>query len=303
MDRRIRRYIRAKQKLIKLLAEQKQIIIHRAVTCGLDPNVRLKPSGVEWLGDVPEHWEVVRLKEVITPIEQGWSPQCDAQPASDGEWGVLKVGCVNRDAFDERQNKKLPSALEPVPALEIRDGDILVSRANTRELLGLAALVIRPRPKLMLCDKLFRFRSARARTDTRFLVYAIRQRTSRAQIESSTNGASDSMQNIGQGVIRNLLLSLPPLDEQRRVVVALKEQTSSLDAGMSQAQRKIDLLGEYRTRLIAGVVTGKLDVREAAARLPDEVEELEPLDETKADTDLESDAADELDAVPEEAEA
>ncbi len=60
VDRRIRRYIRAKQKLIKLLEEQKQAIIHRAVTRGLDPNVRLKPSGVEWLGDVPEHWEVVR---------------------------------------------------------------------------------------------------------------------------------------------------------------------------------------------------------------------------------------------------
>src|SRR5690606_34509668 len=61
-DRRIRRYIRAKQKLIKLLEEQKQAIIHRAVTRGLDPNVRLKPSGVEWLGDVPEHWSVKRFK-------------------------------------------------------------------------------------------------------------------------------------------------------------------------------------------------------------------------------------------------
>ena len=66
-DRRIRRYIRAKQKLIKLLEEQKQAIIHRAVTRGLDPNVRLKPSGVEWLGDVPEHWEVQRLKRCRTP--------------------------------------------------------------------------------------------------------------------------------------------------------------------------------------------------------------------------------------------
>ncbi len=62
VDRRIRRYIRAKQKLIALLNEQKQAIIHRAVTRGLDPNVRLKPSGVEWLGEVPEHWEVRRLK-------------------------------------------------------------------------------------------------------------------------------------------------------------------------------------------------------------------------------------------------
>src|SRR5690606_37261151 len=75
-DRRIRRYIRAKQKLIKLLEEQKQAIIHRAVTRGLDPNVRLKPSGVEWLGDVPEHWEVVRLKSLVSRVttgSRGWS--------------------------------------------------------------------------------------------------------------------------------------------------------------------------------------------------------------------------------------
>jgi type I restriction enzyme S subunit len=274
----INRAIRAKQKLIKLLEEQKQAIIHRAVTRGLDPNVRLKPSGVEWLGDVPEHWEVVRLKEVTSAIEQGWSPQCDAQSASDDQWGILKVGCVNRDAFDESQNKKLPAALEPMPALEVRDGDILVSRANTRELLGLAAVAINPRPKLMLCDKLFRLRPRNARADARFLVYAIRQRTSRAQIESSTNGASDSMQNIGQGVIRNLQLSMPPLEEQRQILASLEAQTSSLADGVSRAQREISLLREYRTRLIADVVTGKLDVRgvEVPAHVAsDETEEID----------------------------
>jgi type I restriction enzyme, S subunit len=73
-DRRIRRYIRAKQKLIRLLEEQKQAIIHRAVTRGLDPNVGLKPSGVEWLGDVPEHWEVLRLGRVIELITGSVSP-------------------------------------------------------------------------------------------------------------------------------------------------------------------------------------------------------------------------------------
>jgi type I restriction enzyme S subunit len=299
VDRRIRRYIRAKQKVIKLLKEQKQAIIHRAVTRGLDPNVRLKSSGVEWLGDVPEHWEVVRLKEVTTPIEQGWSPQCDAQPASDEEWGVLKVGCVNRDAFDGSQNKKLPFPLEPIPDLAVRDGDILVSRANTRELLGLAALALSPRSKLMLCDKLFRFRSIESRADPTFLVYTIRQRTSRAQIESSTNGASDSMQNIGQGIIRNLLLSLPPLDEQRRLVATLKDKTSSLDRGISQTAREIALLREYRTRLIADVVTGKVDVREAAARLPDEIEEPETVEEIEEQLDGE----DEKDAEGSEGDA
>ena len=128
---------------------------------------------------------------------------------------------MNRDAFDGLKNKKLPPALKPIPALEIRDGDILVSRANTRDLLGLAALAVKPRQRLLLCDKLFRFRARPERAESRFLVYAIRQRTSRAQIETSTNGASDSMQNIGQGVVRNLLLTLPPVEEQRLVVAAV----------------------------------------------------------------------------------
>lgn len=71
MDRRIRRYIRAKQKLIKLLEEQKQAIIHRAVTRGLDPDVRLKSSGVEWLSDVPEHWSVKPLKRLLVKNDGG----------------------------------------------------------------------------------------------------------------------------------------------------------------------------------------------------------------------------------------
>ena len=300
-DRRIRRYIRAKQKLITLLEEQKQVIIHRAVTRGVDSNVRLKASGVEWLGDVPVHWEVVRLKEVTTPIEQGWSPQCDAQRASGSEWGVLKVGCVNRDAFDELQNKKLPAVLSPIAALEIRDGDILVSRANTRELLGLAALAVTPRQRLLLCDKLFRFRARPERVDPHFLVYAIRQRTSRAQIESNTNGASDSMQNIGQSVVRNLLLAIPPVDEQRRVAAVVIDKAASIEVTISSTRREISLLREYRTRLIADVVTGKLDVR-AAANLPDESGEPEAPDDTDALAEGDELADGDVDPAPEETE-
>ena len=90
-----------------------------------------KPSGVEWLGDVPAHWEVKRLKFALEGIEQGWSPQCENQPADEGEWGVLKVGCVNGNEFDPFENKRLPDDLAPISKYEIRTGDILMSRANT----------------------------------------------------------------------------------------------------------------------------------------------------------------------------
>ncbi|MBK8246854.1 MAG: hypothetical protein IPK85_05580 [Gemmatimonadetes bacterium] len=273
---RLERAIRAKRKVIALLNEQKQAIIHRAVTRGLDPSVPLKPSGILWLGDIPQHWEVRRLKHCISPIEQGWSPQCDAQPASGDEWGVLKVGCVNKEVFSPAQNKKLPSSLQPDHSLEVRDGDILVSRANTRELLGLAAVAENPPPRRILCDKLFRFRAVGDSFNAKFLVLALRAKPCREQIESSTNGASSSMQNIGQGVLKNLWVWMPPVPEQECIVADIAVATQPANVAIFRMEREIELLREYRTRLVADVVTGKLDVREAAAELPDEA----PLDAT-----------------------
>lgn len=299
-DRRIRRYIRSKQKLTKLLEEQKQVVINQAVTRGLDPNVPLKPSGIEWLGDIPEHWEVQRLKHVTTPIEQGWSPQCYAWPASENEWGVLKVGCVNGDTFDPGQNKKLPPSLDPAPGLDIREGDILVSRANTKELVGLAAVAEKDYPKILLCDKTFRFRVISEKAIPQFVVYLIRDKVSRAQIESRTNGASDSMQNIGQGVIRNLVVALPPSPEQKQIVEFLSNQVSLIKISRLEAQKQISLLQEFRTRLIADVVTGKLDVREAAAHLPAELDEPEALEDDLPDPELDLDTDSDLEAIAED---
>ena len=268
---RLERTIRAKRKVIALLIEQKRAVVQRAVTCGIDPTGGFKPSGIPWLGNIPSHWTTARLKHCISRIEQGWSPQCDAQPAGDNEWGVLKVGCVNKDMFRGAQNKKLPATLQPDPSLEVADGDILVSRANTTELLGLAALAESPRKKLLLCDKLFRFRALAACFDSKYLVLLLRSRPCRAQIESSTNGASSSMQNIGQGVLKNLWLAVPPLPEQLQIVQRIAADTQPLTAAIARLEREIEFLREYGTRLIAEVVTGQLDVRDAAARMPDEV--------------------------------
>ena len=267
---RLDRAIRAKRKVIALLNEQKQAIIHRAVTRGLDSTVPLKPSGIPWLGEIPAHWEPRRLKHGITRIEQGWSPQCDAQPAGENEWGVLKVGCVNKDQFSPSQNKRLPGRLRPEVALEIVSGDILVSRANTRQLLGLAALVENVRPKLIFSDKLFRFHAKEAAYLSRFLVLALRSRPTRLQIERSTTGASDSMQNIGQGIVRNLWVVKPPIREQYLICDYVSSATQPTDIAIIRLENEIELLREYRTRLVADVVTGKLDVRQAAAQVPDE---------------------------------
>ncbi len=285
---KLERAIRAKRKVIVLLNEQKQAVIHLAVTRGLDPSVHLKTSGIPWLGDIPQHWEVRRLKHCISRIEQGWSPQCDAQPANENEWGVLKVGCVNKDCFSPKQNKKLPTSLKPDHSLEIRDGDVLVSRANTRELLGLAALAENPTGKRILSDKLFRFRAKGNFINSKFLVFALRAKPCREQIEISTNGASSSMQNIGQGVIKNLWVSMPSVAEQDNIVKQIAVATEPVSNSISRLEREIDLLREYRTRLIADVVTGKLDIREAAARLPDVAPTADTTDDSKLADDFET---------------
>jgi type I restriction enzyme, S subunit len=267
---RLEQAIRAKRKVIALLMEQKQACVERAATLGLGVTVPLAYSGIPWLGHIPRHWVVRRLKHCISPLEQGWSPQCDAQPAGETEWGVLKVGCVNKDSLNTQQNKKLPSSLRPDLNLEIKDGDILMSRANTRHLLGLAALAEDPRPKLILCDKLFRFRTSHAYFNPKYLVLALRAKSCRAQIESSTSGASSSMQNIGQDVVKNLWLAIPPIEEQEKIVDRMAEDTQPLGIATSRLEREIELLDEYRVRLFTDVVTGKLDVREAVRQLPDD---------------------------------
>jgi type I restriction enzyme S subunit len=137
----IDRLIEKKQELIEKLQEQRIATITQAVTKGLDSRASLKDSGVKWLGQVPEHWNVQRLRFLVRTIEQGWSPQCNNETADENSWGILKVGCVNGDMFNEDENKALPSDLEPKYEYEIVPGDILISRANTKELLGSAALV------------------------------------------------------------------------------------------------------------------------------------------------------------------
>jgi type I restriction enzyme S subunit len=131
--------VAAKERLLRLLAEKRRALITQAVTRGLDPRVPLHDSGIPWLSEVPAHWELQRLKFYLHRIEQRWSPQCDNTSADLNEWGVLKAGCVNAWDFDPSENKRLPDNVEPLINYEVRQGDVLMSRANTTALLGSTA--------------------------------------------------------------------------------------------------------------------------------------------------------------------
>jgi type I restriction enzyme S subunit len=217
-----------------------------------------RPVDSPALQQLPTHWRLKRLRFATAGIEQGWSPQCDNDVAADDGWGVMKVGCVNGDRFDPLENKALPADLDPIRAYELEPGDVLVSRANTQELVGSAAVVPEGvRPRLLLCDKLFRIRT-QADVQSRFLTYVLRTPAARYQYERDATGASGSMQNIGQDTIKNLHIPLPTDDEQNLITAFLDSRTAQIDALITKKQALLDRLTEKRTNVIASCVANGL---------------------------------------------
>ncbi|MEV0386913.1 hypothetical protein [Nonomuraea sp. NPDC050643] len=205
-----------------------------------------------------------RLKHVIRSVRQGWSPQCYSWPADGVEtWAVLKAGAANGGRFRPTENKELPEDEVPRPDIVVTRGDLIVSRANTRELVGSAAVVEGDFPRLMLCDKLYAFSLDESRADARFVVAVLGSRRWRDLIELEATGASNSMLNISQSDIVNLPMLLPPVDEQRRIVAHLDGETAKIDQLIAETERFLELARERRSALITAAVTGQIDVRGA----------------------------------------
>lgn len=254
--------VEEQRRLIALLKEKRHAVISHAVTKGLDPNTPIKDSGVEWLGEVPAHWEVKRFKHLINSIEQGWSPQCEASPAeTENDWAVLKVGCVNGGLFNPEENKTFPPELTPIESLGISEGDLLISRANTRELVGSTAVATKAYPRLMLCDKLYRLRFQSMMMLPQFASFYLATPGARGQIEVAATGASSSMVNIGQSTILEMEIAVPPLAEQGGICLAAMAQGGEFRRLVDAAETAIALLAERRAALISAAVTGKIDVR------------------------------------------
>ena len=296
-DRRIRRYIDAKQKLVKLLEEQKQAIIHQAVTRGLDPNVCLKPSGVEWLGDVPEHWEVIPFKRRVG-FQEG--PGIMAADFRDSGVPLLRISCLRGkvatlDGCNYLDHEMVRARWGHFAVSE--DDYLLSASANT----GAVSLATSEVAGSIPYTGIIRLWPTSRRTVMAYVSLFMNSRLFQNQIDLAKSGVG--IEHFGPTHLNRMVITLPPAPDQKAIVDAVKEATEPLAIVTDRSRRQIDLLREYRTRLIADVVTGKLDVREAAARLPDEVEEPEPLAEIDALTDVEDEPTDDLNAVPEEAEA
>ena len=265
VDRRIRRYIRAKQMLIKLLEEQKQAIINRAVTRGLDPNVRLKSSGVEWLGDVPEHWQVVALKRLCSLLRDGTHLP---PPRTSSGIPLMSVRNIVGNRFVRRKDDSMISDADYEQlsrSFVPQENDVLLAIVGAT--LGKVGIVPRME-RFHIQRSLAIFRPKPDTLSFRFLAAFLRSRSFQSALWTTV--AFSAQPGIYLNTLGNFSVVLPPLDEQMQIVSELEGELMDLEAVIGAVGQQVSFLGEYRTRLMADVVTGKLDVREAEARLPKE---------------------------------
>jgi type I restriction enzyme S subunit len=275
-DRRIRRYIRAKQKLMNLLEEQKQAIIHRAVTRGLDPNVCLRPSGIEWMGDMPEHWEVRRLKQAFRRIVGGSTPSSAEPNYWDGDVVWVTPSDISRaERLKSSLRRITQEGLKSCSSELVPPGSIIVT---SRAPVGNVALA-----DVELCTN----QGCKALVTTDQVVnpmfgFAV-LRMLKGELQSLATGTTFT--EISTSKLGVVPIPLPPILEQTAIVRYLYNTTSNITSSIDHAQREMSLIREYHIRLITDVVTGKLDVREAAARLPDEPAGLDQRDEADGEAE------------------
>jgi type I restriction enzyme S subunit len=256
--------IRAKRRLIALLNEQKQSIIHRAVTRGLDPAAKLKPSGVDWLGDVPEHWEVKPLKwwSDINRVTLGQNTP------DDFAFDYIDIGSVGTGMLNAPL-ERITFATSPSRARRVvRFGDTIISTVRTY--LKAIWFVDQDRADLIASTG-FAVLTPHEQVSPRFFAFALQSAAFINLVISRSDGVAYPA--INETRLGSLKLALPPsISEQDAIIAHLDTATVAYDAAIASAQNEIALIQEFRTRLIADVVTGQLDVRAAAANLPDVTE-------------------------------
>lgn len=245
------------RRLMELLKEKRQAVISHAVTRGLNPKAKLKPSGIEWLGEVPEHWRVVPLKHVCK-IESGHTPQ----KSNEAYW-VQDDCCIPWislndtktlaacDFIDDTEVKISELGMQNSSAHLIEAGAVVMNRDGAR--VGLSAITTKP----MCVSQHIIAWVCRASVFNYYLLHVLYAMNN--EIYRLAGGAT--IPTIGMPDIKEMTMPLPPLSEQKEIVAHLLDQRQKLDTLTAEAQRAIDLLQERRTALISAAVTGQIDVR------------------------------------------
>lgn len=266
--RRLNRAIRAKQKVVALLNEQKQVIIHRAVTRCLDPDVPLKPSSIPWLGDIPRSYHRTRLGRVCISIRDGTH---NPPPAVPGTHRLLSVRNIINGRFVTRPDDRTmtPTAFAELQrSYSVEAGDVVIALVGATT--GKSA-VVEQMENVTVQRSLGILRPNRELISSDFLDLLITSEEIQNQIRRIMDKYA-AQPGIYLTELSGLQVIYPSIEEQRKIVARVKSEIHPLNQIINHTDHQITLLQEYRTRLIADVVTGKLDVREATRRIPGETE-------------------------------
>ena len=264
-DEQIRRYIAGKERLIALLEEERQALVHQAVTRGLDPCVRLKPSGVEWLGDVPEHWAKRRLGDSVSGCTTGtWGEEPD---------GINDLACIRVADFDRHRRRvnteKLTTrAITPAERRRrlLKPGNLLLEKSGGGDNQPVGTVVLYDLDIDAVTSNFVGKLEVRNGYYPHYLAF-LHSTLYALGINKRSIKQTTGIQNIDVGLYLSEPVFFPPFDEQGAVAQHVNEATNNIDVAISGFRRQINLMTEYRARLIADVVTGQLDVRETAAQL------------------------------------
>jgi len=254
---KIDRFISKKKQLIKLLNEQKAAIINQAVTKGLNPNAKMKPSGIEWLGDIPEHWEVIKLTGVCSFVRGNSSFKKD-ELLSNGKYVALQYGKTYKvDEVNEEYKFYVNDEFYKDSQI-VNYGDVIfISTSETIEDLGHSAFYSRNDLGLLGGEQML-LKPNNDIVNEKYLYY-------------SSKVFSKELQKYGTGVkvyrfnrndLKTIYTSLPTIQEQQQIVNYIQTETTKVAKTISTIEKEIILVEEYKTALIAEAVTGKIDVRD-----------------------------------------
>ncbi|ABM27510.1 restriction endonuclease subunit S [Nitratidesulfovibrio vulgaris] len=245
--------ITEQEKLIELLKEKRQAVISHAVTKGLAPNVPMKDSGVEWLGEVPEHWKVAKLRRFVRAVQTGSTPSA-SPPNTDIEDGTYWF-----TPGDFSGPIRLGSSSKKVPPEAIKQGEVKVFPAGAVFVVSIGATLGKIGYLLTLASANQQINAIIPNADVEglFLAYSLSSKTS--EMMNLSNASTIGIMN--QEKTKEIWLTVPPLCEQERITKFLDEDCVTSDALVNESQRAIDLLKERRSALISAAVTGKIDVR------------------------------------------
>ena len=261
IDQRIQAFVSNQERFIALLEEERQAVVQQVVTRGLDPDAKMKPSGVEWLGDLPEHWEVIQLGRTGR-----FSKGSGGTKEDEVDQGIPCIRYGDLYTFHEYLIAQSRSFITPDKAEEytpIEKGDILFTTSDvTVRNVGKSAVNLIEPP--VYCGGDLIILKPAGWMDHRFAGYLLDSHYAQTQKARMQRGVT--IMHIYADQLGDIPFGIPPLDEQVAIARYLDEAKADIDATIARAHRQVELLEEYRTRLIADVVTGKIDARNSQCR-------------------------------------